>query len=144
MGLGTHPFEHGVIDLGAGNWAWLQPDGGWGWSNAGLIVDGEEAMLVDTLFDLSLTRAMLDGFADAVPGTRISTLVNTHSNGHLFTITDDECRIGAGYLNFPFSLSLPYALHRFSCCLHITINATLAARPPVSTQRVLDRPIAHA
>ena len=81
MGLGTKPFEKGVIDLGDGNWAWLQPDGGWGWSNAGLIVDGDEALLVDTLFDLSLTRDMLDGFAAAVPGARIRTLVNTHSNG---------------------------------------------------------------
>jgi glyoxylase-like metal-dependent hydrolase (beta-lactamase superfamily II) len=81
MTLGTHPFTHGLHDLGAGNWAWIQPDGGWGWSNAGLIVDGEESLLVDTLFDLPLTRTMLDAFADAVPGAQITTLVNTHSNG---------------------------------------------------------------
>lgn len=81
MGLGTKPFGKGVLDLGDGTWAWLQPDGGWGWSNAGLVVDGDEALLVDTLFDLSLTREMLDGFAAAVPGARITTLVNTHSNG---------------------------------------------------------------
>ncbi len=81
MGLGTKPFEHGLLDLGDDNYAWLQPDGGWGWSNAGLIVDGDEALLVDTLFDLPLTRAMLDGFASSLPGVSIKTLVNTHANG---------------------------------------------------------------
>ena len=81
MTLGTHPYNHGLVDLGADNYAWLQPDGGWGWSNAGLIVDGDDALLVDTLFDLNLTREMLDGFAAALPGTTISTLVNTHANG---------------------------------------------------------------
>ncbi|MEM7142439.1 MAG: MBL fold metallo-hydrolase [Actinomycetota bacterium] len=81
MSLGTHPFTHGLHDLGDGNWAWIQPDGGWGWSNAGLIVDGDESLLVDTLFDLPLTRTMLDAFVDAAPAARIGTLVNTHSNG---------------------------------------------------------------
>ena len=81
MGLGTHPYEAGLCDVGAGSYAWLQPDGGWGWSNAGLIVDGDEALLVDTLYDVPLTQAMLDGFAAALPDITISTLVNTHSNG---------------------------------------------------------------
>ena len=81
MGLGTRPFKHGLLDLGDNDYAWLQPDGGWGWSNAGLIVDGEDALLVDTLFDLPLTQQMLDGFRAALPGISISTLVNTHANG---------------------------------------------------------------
>ena len=34
-------YTHGLKDIGNGLYAWLQPDGGWGWSNAGLIVDGE-------------------------------------------------------------------------------------------------------
>ena len=45
MTLGTRPFTAELHDLGGGNWAWLQPDGGWGWSNAGLIVDEEAALL---------------------------------------------------------------------------------------------------
>jgi len=81
MALGTRPFTHGLHDLGDGNWAWIQPDGGWGWSNAGLIVDGTDSLLVDTLFDLALTRNMLDAFDDIAPQATISTLVNTHSNG---------------------------------------------------------------
>jgi glyoxylase-like metal-dependent hydrolase (beta-lactamase superfamily II) len=73
-------------DLGGGIYAYLQPDGSWGLSNAGLISDGEEALLVDTLYDLPLTQRMLDAMADATPAAReIDTLVNTHANGdHCF------------------------------------------------------------
>lgn len=76
-------FEHGLHDLGNGAWAWLQPDGGWGWSNAGLIVDGDQSLLVDTLFDAKLTRGMLAAMQDAtgLGGPDIGTLVNTHANG---------------------------------------------------------------
>ena len=80
--LGIRPYARGLNDLGDGNWAWLQPDGSWGWSNAGLVVDGEESLLVDTLFDLALTREMLTAMRNAVPAARdIGRLVNTHSNG---------------------------------------------------------------
>ncbi len=73
-------YEPGVVDLGAGAFAYLQPDGGWGFSNAGLVSDGGEALLVDTMFDTAHTRAMLDGFARA-SDPKIGTLVNTHHNG---------------------------------------------------------------
>ncbi len=59
-------YTRGLHDLGNGCWAYLLPDGGWGWSNAGLIVDGEEALLVDTLFDLPLTAEMLAAMRRAV------------------------------------------------------------------------------
>ena len=79
-------YTKGLHDLGRGCYAYLQPDGSWGWSNAGLIVDGEANLLVDTLFDLKLTREMLDTMRDAVPSARaIRKLVNTHANGdHTF------------------------------------------------------------
>jgi glyoxylase-like metal-dependent hydrolase (beta-lactamase superfamily II) len=68
--------------LAQGAYAWLAPGAGWGWSNAGLIVDGEESLLVDTLFDLELTGEMLRKMRDAAPSARrIDTLVNTHANG---------------------------------------------------------------
>lgn len=76
-------YTKGLHDLGNNCYAWLAPDGSWGWSNAGLIVDGEESLLVDTLFDLPLTREMLAAMRAAEPlatGT-IGTLVNTHANG---------------------------------------------------------------
>jgi cyclase len=80
-------YTKGLHDLGNGCYAYLQPDGSWGWSNAGLICDSGESLLVDTLFDLNLTRAMLDTMRRAEPRstTPIRTLVNTHSNGdHIF------------------------------------------------------------
>ena len=81
----AHPrfgYRKGLAEIGAGAFAWLQPDGSWGWSNAGLVTDADAALLVDTLFDLDLTREMLGAMRAAVPAAaRIGTLVNTHSNG---------------------------------------------------------------
>ncbi len=72
----------GLQELGNGAYAWLAPDGSWGWSNAGLITDSGESLLVDTLFDLNLTGNMLRAMRDAEPcAERIGTLVNTHANG---------------------------------------------------------------
>ncbi len=75
------PFRRGLHDLGSGCFAYLQPDGGWGWSNAGLIESRGETLLVDTLMGLSITRDMLDEMRRKVPAAaRIGTLVNTHAN----------------------------------------------------------------
>lgn len=79
-------YTHGLHDVGNGNYAWLQPDGGWGWSNAGLVTDSGQSLLVDTLFDLPHAREMLDTMRRKVPAAaRIGTVVNTHANGdHYF------------------------------------------------------------
>jgi len=76
-------YTKGLKDIGNGLYAWLQPDGGWGWSNAGLIRDGEASLLVDTLFDMTLTRDMLSAMEDAtgIGAGKIATIVNTHANG---------------------------------------------------------------
>ena len=75
-------YSKGLHEVGNGLYAYLQPDGGWGWSNAGLVVDGERTLLIDTLFDLELTEQMLRTMRDAIPAAaRIDTLVNTHANG---------------------------------------------------------------
>lgn len=70
-----------LTGLGSDVHAWLQPDGGWGLSNAGLVVGDGESLLVDTLFDLRLTRRMLDAMAPLTADAPISTVVNTHANG---------------------------------------------------------------
>lgn len=80
--VAEHPYTKGLHEVAAGTHAYLQPDGGWGWSNAGLVVDGEATLLVDTLFDLKLTADMLDTMRRAVPAAAaIGTVVNTHANG---------------------------------------------------------------
>ncbi|HXX44308.1 MAG TPA: MBL fold metallo-hydrolase [Candidatus Acidoferrales bacterium] len=79
--MGKWRYTKGLHDLGNGCYAYLQPDGTWGYSNSGLIVDGGQTLLVDTLMDLKLTREMLDRMRAAVPAAaQIGTLVNTHSN----------------------------------------------------------------
>ena len=76
-------FEKGWHAFGNGQFAYLQPSGTWGYSNAGLVVDGGEALLVDTLFDERLTAEMLAAMPDVagVAVDAIGQLVNTHANG---------------------------------------------------------------
>jgi cyclase len=78
-------YQKGLSEVADGVYAYLQPDGGWGWSNAGLVVGETDSMLVDTLFDLKLTSEMLEAMAPLTADRPIHTLVNTHANGdHCF------------------------------------------------------------
>jgi len=75
-------YTRGLHDLGNSVYAYLQPDGTWGWSNAGFVSDGDASLLIDTLFDLKLTREMLDTMRRSIPAAaHIDMLVNTHANG---------------------------------------------------------------
>ena len=75
-------YSLGLHEIADGVWAYLQPDGGWGWSNAGLITRDGSSLLVDTLFDLRLTAEMLEVMRATSPAARdIGTVVNTHANG---------------------------------------------------------------
>jgi cyclase len=75
-------YTKGLHDLGNSVYAYLQPNGTWGWSNAGILVDGEASLLIDTLFDLKLTRDMLDTMCKSIPAAaHIDMVVNTHANG---------------------------------------------------------------
>jgi glyoxylase-like metal-dependent hydrolase (beta-lactamase superfamily II) len=81
----TVAYERGLHELGDGLFAYLQPDGGWGWSNAGLIDGGGTSLLVDTLFDLRLTREMLEAMRPVTDASPIGQAMNTHGNGdHCF------------------------------------------------------------
>lgn len=66
----------------------MQPDGGWGYSNSGLVVSqesGGSSLVVDILFDVPKTQRMLDSYLQWTKSAPIKTLVNTHSNGdHTF------------------------------------------------------------
>lgn len=73
-------YEAGTRDFGNGSFAYLQPDGGWGFSNSGLVTSDGDALLIDTMFDYPHTRAMLDSFKRASPA-KIRTVFNTHHNG---------------------------------------------------------------
>jgi glyoxylase-like metal-dependent hydrolase (beta-lactamase superfamily II) len=77
----AHAFTKGLHEIGDGLFAYLQPQGQWGYSNAGLVLGDESSLLVDTLFDLRLTREMLAAMARVRGQRPIKTVVNTHSNG---------------------------------------------------------------
>jgi cyclase len=79
--MSTTGYTRGLQELGDGCFGYLQPDGGWGWSNAGLIVGDGASLLVDTLFDLRLTADMLDSMSALTDAAPIGSLVNTHANG---------------------------------------------------------------
>ncbi|HTK10034.1 MAG TPA: MBL fold metallo-hydrolase [Ktedonobacteraceae bacterium] len=75
-------YTRGLHDLGNSVYAYLQPTGSWGWSNAGIVTDGESALLIDTLYDLKLTQEMLDTMRRSIPAAaHIETVVNTHGDG---------------------------------------------------------------
>jgi glyoxylase-like metal-dependent hydrolase (beta-lactamase superfamily II) len=73
-------YTKGLHELGDGLFAYLQPDGGWGWSNAGLIAAEGCSLLVDTLYDLRLTREMLEAMAPVTDSRPIDAALNTHAN----------------------------------------------------------------
>jgi glyoxylase-like metal-dependent hydrolase (beta-lactamase superfamily II) len=75
------PYERGLHNIGERVWAWTLPDGGYGWSNAGLIAGDGASLLVDTLFDLPLTREMLAAMRPITDRAPITDAVITHSNG---------------------------------------------------------------
>ena len=70
-----------LTEVADGCLAYVQGTGGWGWSNAGLVIGDGSSLLVDTLFDLRLTRRMLDRLEDHTRAAPIATVVNTHANG---------------------------------------------------------------
>lgn len=75
------PFTKGLHEIAEGIWAWLGPDGSFGWSNAGLVRGGGRTLLVDTLFDLKLTGEMLGAMAPITAAAPLTDVVNTHANG---------------------------------------------------------------
>ncbi len=72
-------YDRGLVQVSERTYAFLQPDGGWGWSNAGLVVGDNEAVLIDTLMDLDKTRDLLDAVR-SVTDLPIRKVVNTHHN----------------------------------------------------------------
>lgn len=73
-------FATGYEQVADRTWAYLQPNGGLGESNSGLVFDGDDVLVIDSLWDVALTRTMLAdarGIVDAPP----TILFNTHSDG---------------------------------------------------------------
>jgi glyoxylase-like metal-dependent hydrolase (beta-lactamase superfamily II) len=74
-------FDGGLHGLGDGVWAWLQPNGGTGEANAGVVLGGDAAAVVDTCWDHRQARRLLDAATTATDGAPVTAVVNTHCNG---------------------------------------------------------------
>lgn len=75
------PFIQGLYPLSDECHVWLEPDGGWGFSNSGLVVGRGQSLLIDTLFDPPMTANMVARMRELTEGRPIATLFNTHSDG---------------------------------------------------------------
>lgn len=82
MSLHGRPAHYagGLHEIAPSTWAWLQPNGDLGESNAGFVADSDHVLLVDTLWDLRLTQRMLD-VASAAGIAMPEAVFNTHSDG---------------------------------------------------------------
>jgi glyoxylase-like metal-dependent hydrolase (beta-lactamase superfamily II) len=78
-------FDAELHELGDGLFAYVQADGGWGYSNAGLVTAGGTSLLIDTLFDRRCAERMLRSLAGITADHPIEAAANTHGNGdHCF------------------------------------------------------------
>jgi cyclase len=81
LSSGPARFAGGLREVAPRTWAWLQPNGGLGESNAGLVVGDGEALLVDALWDERLTRRMLDAMAPLLADAPLRRALVTHPDG---------------------------------------------------------------
>jgi glyoxylase-like metal-dependent hydrolase (beta-lactamase superfamily II) len=92
------PYTRGLHEVGKDIWAWLAPDGGYGLSNAGLVAGTGASLLVDTFYDLHLTREMLTAMRPITDRRPLTHAILTHANGdHTFgnQLLDGTVRIVA-------------------------------------------------
>ena len=84
------PYKRGLHQIAPNVYAYLQPNGGWGLSNAGLVVGQGESFLVDTLFDVRHTQTMLDSMSAMVKCNPIAAALNTDENGRARNCWTDD------------------------------------------------------
>ncbi|GAB3130460.1 MBL fold metallo-hydrolase [Microbispora hainanensis] len=78
-GAGLHGA--GLHEIGAGIFAWVQPDGTWWVNNAGAVAGDDGVLIVDTCATEARTRRFLGAVAEATGGAPVRMAVNTHQHG---------------------------------------------------------------
>lgn len=74
-------FASGLHEVATGAYAWLLPNGDWSENNAGLVVGDGASALIDTTWDLRLTRRLLADIAAETAAAPVSHLLLTHADG---------------------------------------------------------------
>ncbi len=78
-------YQQGLYEMGSHTYAWIEPNGGIGESNAGLVIGGKESLLIDTLWDTQYSGHMLVTMGMLTTTAPIKQLVVTHGEGsHCF------------------------------------------------------------
>ena len=57
--MAQRPFTKSLHKVGDGLWAYIQPNGSWCWSNAGLIVDGDDLKDGDALESVTVQATIV-------------------------------------------------------------------------------------
>lgn len=75
------PGSAELLEVAAGVFAWIQPDGSWWINNAGAVTGNGEAFVVDTCATAERTRRFLGALDDASGGAKVTRAANTHEHG---------------------------------------------------------------
>lgn len=134
-------YEAGYREVATDTWAWMQPNGDLGENNSGLVVSGDQALLIDTLWDLRLTRRMLTharGITEGSPETP-QTVINTHSDGDHFwgnELLPDAEIISSAIARKMMPLDTPAEMHRLGRLSKVLGAIGALPLPVVGTLRV--------
>lgn len=132
-------YAAGFTSVGDDTWAWLQPNGDFGESNAGLIVDGDQSLLIDTLWDLRMTRRMLDAAHQLTGGPLPQTVLNTHSDGDHFwgnELLPEAEIISSAVARKMMPLDTPRSMHAMARSSKLLVAAGWLPIPIVGTLRI--------
>jgi cyclase len=101
-------YEPSLVALGRDVYAYLQPDGSWGLSNAGILVGPQHVTLIDTAMTIARTERLRDAAASVAGPRTVTTIVNTHHHpdhtygNSLFAgatiVAQTQCRVHAEHV----------------------------------------------
>ena len=91
------PYSRGLHEVATACWAWLEPPGTWGLSNAGVVRIGNETLVIDTQNDVRRAHDLRQAADEVAGADGVTTVVNTHEDGdHWFgNMLFDDARIVA-------------------------------------------------
>lgn len=79
--MAATPYTKGLNRIAEGCYAWFEPPGSWGLANSGILVSGDEVLVVDTQNDMPRARGLRDAVREVAGSREITTVVNTHADG---------------------------------------------------------------
>lgn len=79
--MGTTPYTTGLNKIAEGCYGWFEPPGSWGLANSGILVVGDEVLVVDTQNDMPRARGLRDAVREVAGSAEVAAVVNTHADG---------------------------------------------------------------